>query len=132
MDVALTTGGWASQVIAVADDLCKRFGIAIDWSQENVLPVLKTLAGKLISFEIYTSIFWLILGAVLLTLGIVCVIKGIKNSDDDDLLFACLLLATFLVIGGLIVVGDQVYDIIQCKTFPEMYVYEYITHHLKH
>lgn len=131
MDVALTTGGWASQVIAVADDLCKRFGIAVDWSQENVLPVLKTLAGKLISFEIYTSIFWLIIGAVLLTIGIVCVIKGIKNSDDDDLFFACLLVAVFTGLSGLIVVGDQVYDIIQCKTFPEMYIYEFITHNLK-
>lgn len=131
MDVALTTGGWASQVIAVADDLCKRFGIAIDWSQENILPVLKTLAGKLISFEIYTSIFWLIIGAVLLTIGIVCVIKGIKNPDDDDLFFAYLLIAVFTGVSGLVVVGSQVYDIIQCTTFPEMYIYEFITHHLK-
>lgn len=131
MDVALTTGGWASQVIAVADDLCKRFGIAIDWSQENILPVLKTLASKLISFEIYTSIFWLILGVAMLTIGIICVKKGIQTSEDDAEFLVYLFGAIFLGVGGLVLVIAQTYDIIKCTTFPEMYIYGFITNNLK-
>lgn len=48
----------SDQIIAVMNDLCQKFGIAIDWSQENIIPYLTELAKKYISYEIATSIAW--------------------------------------------------------------------------
>ena len=68
----------SDQIIAVMNDLCQKFGIAIDWSQENVIPYLTELAGKYISYEIATSIAWAaISGVILLVSAIICKIAYI-------------------------------------------------------
>ena len=61
----------SSQIIEVLNDICKKFGIAIDWSQENILPYLQELAGKYISWEIATSVAWLIGAAIIIVVGII-------------------------------------------------------------
>ena len=53
----------SEEVIKILDDLCKRFGIAIDWSSENIVPYLEQLCKKYINYEIVTSVIWIILFA---------------------------------------------------------------------
>ena len=45
----------SDQIIAVLDSLCVKFGIVIDWTQENVLPYVMEIAKKFITYEIATS-----------------------------------------------------------------------------
>ena len=45
----------SDQIIAVINDLCQKFGIAIDWTAENVLPYIEDLCARYIQFEIQTS-----------------------------------------------------------------------------
>lgn len=40
----------SSQVIEILDDLARRFGVAIDWTQANIIPYLNELAQKYLSY----------------------------------------------------------------------------------
>ena len=61
----------SAQIIEVLDALCAKMGIVIDWTSENVIPYVTELAGKYITFEIATSIAWLVI-------SIVCIVAGWK------------------------------------------------------
>lgn len=129
----------SEQIIYVIDELCKRFGIAIDWTSENVIPYLTTLYDKLINYEIWTSIALMAIWLVL-SMGSIIVIKKFKpafkeglerNRHNNDCgwvmgaVFACTGLAILYIIT-IAVVYAQIMDIIKCVTFPEMYVFEYV------
>lgn len=111
----------SEQIIAVLDDLAQRFGVVIDWGQQNVLPYIQELCGKYISWEIATSIAWIIICAIPL---IICGVVAIAKRDDWE--------GIDYVIMGLIaslpcvVICIEVFDIIKCCMFPELQVFEFI------
>lgn len=121
----------SDQIIQVLNYLGEKFGIAIDWTSENVIPYITTLCTKLISYEIWTSVAWIAIMAILSIIGIVIAAKfRVFSSDflDEFDIGAVFLCAGLFVIwvGTVICIGCQVFDIIKCVTFPEMYVFEYI------
>lgn len=121
----------SDQIIKVLDALCLKFGMAIDWTNENVIPYITTLCAKLISYEIWTSVAWIGIMVVLSIISTIIVVKyRIFSSDFVNKwdIVACILQCLFIVIwiGAVICVGVQVFDIIKCVTFPEMYVFEYV------
>lgn len=120
----------SDQIIQVLDDICRRFGIAIDWTSENVVPYLTALGTKLVSFEIWTSVAWLVIMTVTLLAGVIIIKKHqLVSSLIDSLeeisivVFVCL----FFIFGACICgVIDQIMDIIKCVTFPELFIFEYL------
>ena len=116
---------FSDELIKTFDYLLSQFGIAVDWTSENVLPYLQTLAEKLVRFEINTSIMGLIVGVVVLTVRVWIFVKDIKDWDSG-----VFILGVILIIVAGIVCCCQVYDIIKCVSFPELYVFEYIKHAL--
>ena len=52
----------SEEIIKVLDDLSERFGVAIDWSEENVLPYAQELFQKFVNYEIWTSALWIVIG----------------------------------------------------------------------
>ncbi len=129
----------SEQIIQVIDTLCEKFGIAIDWTGANVIPYIEMLCGKLITYEIVTSIAWMVIMALFSIASIVATkklypifTKGIKNSgyyDEDWTLGAIFAIIgiVLLNITTIVVWGVQIMDIIKCVTFPEMYVFEYVS-----
>ena len=116
---------FSDELIKTFDYLLSQFGIAVDWTSENVIPYLQTLAEKLVRFEINTSIMCLVVGVVVLTVGVWIFVKDIKDWDSG-----VFILGVILIIVAGIVCCCQVYDIIKCVSFPELYVFEYIKHAL--
>ena len=116
---------FSDELIKTFDYLLSQFGIAVDWTSENVLPYLQTLAEKLVRFEINTSIMGLVVGVVVLTVGVWIFVKDIKDWDSGVFILGAIL----IIVAG-IVCCCQVYDIIKCVSFPELYVFEYIKHAL--
>ena len=116
---------FSDELIKTFDYLLSQFGIAVDWTNENVLPYLQTLAEKLVRFEINTSIMGLVVGVVVLTVGVWIFVKDIKGWDSGVFILGAIL----IIVAG-IVCCCQVYDIIKCVSFPELYVFEYIKHAL--
>ena len=49
----------SDQIIKVLDNLCEKFGLAIDWSSKNIQPYLEELMAKAVNykFSIATMIF---------------------------------------------------------------------------
>lgn len=114
----------SEQIIQVLDHICGKFGLAIDWTSENVFPYLATLCTKLVSYEIWTSVAWL----AILIMGIVIALTLIiKYKDADiDIIAPIGIGSGFFGIFAIAGCIAQIMDIIKCLTFPEMYVFEYV------
>ena len=131
----------SEQIIQVIDALCEKFGIAIDWTSENVIPYIETLCGKLVGYEIGTSIAWMAIWLVVSICSVVATKKLtpiFKNKIEEEkqkryctsdwgfgagFAIAGLVIINFITV---MVVCTQIMDIIKCVTFPEMYVFEYV------
>lgn len=124
----------SEQIIQIMDALCEKFGIAIDWANENVLPYMETLCQKLITYNIVTSICWIVFMLILTIASIIatkklCPVFKKKIAYDSDWEIGAVLSIIVLIILYLIIIIAsicQTVDIIKCITFPEMYIIEYV------
>lgn len=125
----------SNEIIEVLDYLCDKIGVAIDWTSDNAFPYLEQICGKFIKWEISTSIAWIALGIIFIIVGCMF-IKPAKerwrrctenyNEDDEALSIIYLVITVFLIVSAVIVISVQVFDIIECCTFPEKTIYDYI------
>ena len=124
---------FSNEIINVLDYLCGKFGIAIDWTSDNVMPYLEDLCGRYINYEVYTSVAWCALCAVIvLSTGLTWLVLSIvdkhsKSYTSDATEVFCVLFFIFLVIG-IMVWGCQAFDIIECYTIPEKTILECLKH----
>ena len=116
----------SSEIIEVLDYIGEKFGIAIDWTSNNVLPYLQTLADKFIKWEISTSIVWIII-AVFVMVGMIVLInlKGVReiNEETYGMLWIPIIV---LIIVSFMVICIQIFDIVECNVFPEKALYDFI------
>ena len=74
---------FSEQTISILDYICNKFGVVIDWTSDNVWPMVEMLAGKYIRWEIASSILWIILffiSIIICIIGIKLIIKHIKKG----------------------------------------------------
>lgn len=124
------------QVISIFDAIFEKFGIAVDWTQENILPYVQELCGKYIRYEIFTSIAWCVVFVLLTAITFLIANKfhkkalALSRPYDDDYLVSWIagtawaFVAIFSVLG-IIVIFNQVFDIVTCLTFPEKMIFEF-------
>lgn len=120
----------SEQIIEVFDHLAQKFGVVIDWGQQNVIPYIQKLCNKYITWEIATSIVWICIGIVCVIVGCVFLKAALKwhNTYKDGPCYegygtsAFAAAAIFFGIVGFIVVAAQKFDIIKCCTFPELQI----------
>ena len=128
----------SEQIIEVFDYLFEKFGIAVDWSSENVIPTIKILCEKLTTYEICTSIayavFWIAF-SIALTVIKNKMFKKLTDigffDDSDGFNYVMTSVLTYILLSAIyiitiIVLWNQTADVIQCAVFPEMYIFEYI------
>ena len=120
----------SDQIIAVLDNLCQKFGIAIDWSQQNILPYLQELAGKYITYEICTSITWCVITAVIMIISIILAKMSFK-WDCEELMVTGVMVAVICVGLFLLTAATQAFDIVECLTIPEKTLIEYVSYLMK-
>lgn len=121
----------SEQIIQVLDALCARFGLVIDWTAENVIPYISTLCEKLVSWEIWSSVAWMaimVVASIVWTILMIIFREAIQDDLSDGGPVGVLPLVGCFVLGAatIIVIGTQIFDIIKCVTFPELFVFEYI------
>lgn len=51
----------SAQIIEVINAICEKFGIVLDWSNENVWPYLQDLMGRFINYTICIEVATIIL-----------------------------------------------------------------------
>lgn len=125
----------SKQIIEVLDALCEKFGMVVDWTGANVIPYLTELCSKICMYEIATSIFWMIIGVIMIIGGVSYHRYSWKNPIDWDTYdVTCKQLNGIFSIAGLIVFGlagtviicTQALDIIQAVCIPELTIIEKI------
>lgn len=121
----------SNEIIKVLDDLSKRFGIAIDWSSANIMPYLQDLMTRLVKYETYTSIMWLIFSIVIFIIGLYLIRKVIKIAKSETIgnefpMTMCILISVPLLIFGGFDIVSEINDIIKVNTIPEKYIIEEI------
>lgn len=118
----------SDEIIKILDDLGRRFGIAIDWSSENVLPYLKDLMSRFVKYETATSILWMLLGVIILSVCLAFAIRMFKLFKSDDFDTQCLVvLPCMIALIGVAIIVCQAIDIITVNTIPEKMIYEYLS-----
>lgn len=113
---------FSSEAINLIEYIASKFGVAIDWSNENILPMVQNLAGKYITWEIFLSIAWIVMVMILEIILIVIIRNDIKYWGTG----AIVLFGSIGAIGLLSVVVLQIFDIIRCITFPELQIIQYL------
>ena len=117
---------FSSQFIEVLDALCEKFGIVIDWTSQNVMPYLTDLATRLISYEIWTSMAWIVIAAILFLIAW----KMTKNMCKADRLDYEWVLGwvvrIFIGVFCFILIVFQVFDIIEALALPEKTLYDFV------
>ena len=113
----------SNEVIKILEYLCDKIGITIDWTSNNVLPYVEQLCEKFIAWEINTSFAYIgIMGVITI---ITLIFSIILDWDGFEwCIFICVLIVAITVCGC------QIFDIIECKTFPEKAIYDYIQTYL--
>ena len=116
----------SSEIIEVLDYLGEKFGIAIDWTSNNVLPYLQALVDKFIKWEISTSILWIAIATFVIAMIIVLMnLKTFRKINEDT--YGMLWISVIvLIIVSFIVICIQIFDIIECNVFPEKALYDFI------
>ena len=121
---------FSEQTISILDYICNKFGVVIDWTSDNVWPMVEMLAGKYIRWEIASSILWIILffiSIIICIIGIKLIIKHIKNSRYVDEMWIAFCVFISLGIFGLACgIAAQAFDIARCIVFPELEIFEYL------
>lgn len=118
----------SSQIIEVLNDLCMKFGLAIDWSAENVLPYAQELVGKFVAWEIATSWIWIVVSLVMLAGGILVFATDIKWGWADGFMA---IIGFCLIIIAVTICIKQALDIATCTHFPEKAVFDYASEYLR-
>ena len=113
----------SDEVIKILEYLGQKIGVTIDWTSNNVLPYVQQLCEKFIAWEIGTSYAWIALAGGVFVLALIFAILGSWLSSWDGVEWVIFAIVTIITI---IMIGCQVLDIIECQTFPEKAIYEYI------
>ena len=118
---------FSSQFIEVLDALCEKFGIAIDWTSQNVVPYVTDLATRIITYEIWTSAAWITIAAIVFLIAWKMTKNMCKEDRFEDEWFSGW---SIRIITGIIfftVIGFEVFDIIEAVALPEKTLYDFIT-----
>lgn len=126
----------SNEVIKVLDNLAQKFGVAIDWTSQNIMPYLQELMSRFIKYKIATDVIWLVVGIVLFIISIILFKKIQKwkksknfntSYSDDDLLYALGIFGIVCIISGAItIIICYTNGIIQNIFVPELTVIKYL------
>lgn len=125
----------SKQIIDVIDTLCEKFGIVIDWTADNVLPYIQSLCKKFIEYEINTSIFWIaFMSSLCVLLWTITLIayriyarNGYGECPSAYVAYTGFIVSIVLSFITIIIIGVEVYDIVEAVNFPEKSIYDYIS-----
>ena len=120
----------SEEIIKILDALGAKFGVVIDWTSENVLPYAKDLIGKYVSYELATSVAYIVLWIVLSIIGMAIARWSYHKADDEDLYIPLFIISGFcaaaIVLTCIIVGFVQTMDIIKCIAFPEKVIIDWL------
>lgn len=109
------------------DQLAEKFGIVVDWSQENIYPYIQDIFQRYRTVSIVqdaVTIVLFVLGAILATLGLKYIFKQDRKyiiSEDADVFISAIIGAACIVLLLIFapVTIENIYDITGWIFVPE-------------
>lgn len=135
----------SAQIIEVLNDICEKFGIAVDWTSKNIQPYLKELMTKCINYKLATDIVWLVVGIVLLIIGGVLLRFAFNNnrkyheikdyyermySKLDDTAGTQFIIGCICLVIAVVLTLYFTINLITCLTFPEKVILDMVRSYL--
>lgn len=105
----------------VLEYIVKSIGGVVNDKGTDTVEYLKTLSSEIVSYKLGIAYMWEIVAIMAAILGIILVIIGLVKKKEGCLWFGGISIAIALTIG--IING---YTIIECNTFPEKVVLDYL------
>lgn len=122
----------SDEIIKVLDSLSEKFGIAIDWTSQNVMPYLQDLMNRFISLQNGKAIVWIVILSILVIATIIFIIVGIrlgKKEEDEEITFITIFIGIITLICLLIPLIGNIFGLMQNIYTPELTLLEYITNY---
>lgn len=128
----------SQQIIDVLNALCEKFGIAIDWTAENIMPYLEQLGSRIVKYEIYSSGVWIGIGILMfiaMFIAAAVCIRGYRLEQNELVAFDWLvggsIICAILFSLSMSMILSQIFDIIQACTIPELTIIDLIKPYLQ-
>lgn len=123
----------SDQIIKVLDNLCEKFGLAIDWSSKNVQPYLKELMMKCVNYTFAIDVMSLCVAILLVIVGIIMLNVGKKERKNycSDMAFTLTLFSTIAFGVAVVICIITIPEMIACKTFPEKVILDMVRPYLR-
>ncbi len=143
----------SQQIIEVLDYLFEKFGIAIDWTAENIMPYVQELAGKIVTYNVVIEALWI--GLPVIAIVGCCIYAGISyrsykvcnftksktmlfdvitnyNGDFKRSEMSCFGNTLAMIFGlialfAVIAIGVHIGDLLKWIFIPELQLIEYIS-----
>lgn len=120
----------STEIIKILDAICDKFGIAIDWTSQNVIPYLEQVGEHIVQYKLWTSFTCLIFMAIALAFGIPFGIKMFKKCyarNNEDVYIVIAIVLTIVCLLCIPVFMILLSNIITALTFPEKTILDFIT-----
>lgn len=118
-------------VIQVLDELGKKFGLMVDWSQQNIQPYVQDLMARVVGYEFWTNFVWMSFSFLMILLGVFTIIKLWKTFEyEDDRCFIIVFSAIYNFVFVGIFISTIMYAI-KCSTLPELIFMDYLQNFIK-
>ena len=117
-----------SEVSEVLNALGEKFGLFVDWSQQNVQPYIEDLMQRVVQYNLAINICWLVVSIFFFIIGVIFISRIIKrvNSvdgipiDEEPIAIVTTVLSIFSIIMGVLLIPVTIGEIFQCLYLPEM------------
>ena len=129
----------SQEIIKVLDNLAQKFGIAIDWTSQNILPYLQDLMSRYISLQNAYAVTWIVISTIILIISFIIMFKSInkikKDSkqikfydvlDDSPSAFWGIICSSFFILIFLIVILCNIFGLFQNIFTPEITILNYL------
>lgn len=122
----------SDELIKVFDYLAEKFGIVIDWTNENAMPYIQDLINRIITYNIITYAVMTVIGIAFIITAIGLIRHGIKKKKKDEYWFwdeegfgiivACAIMSPV----GLSLIPVGIHGLLENIFLPEKVIFEII------
>ena len=120
-----------NELVELLKELANQMGVAVDWTSENIRPYIIDIMGRLAKYEIFTSVIWILLFAIIIFIVArlwKIAYKKYKDEDDyefdEESLFWISILFALVIIGATLGIACQLSDIGEAIYMPEVLLIE--------
>lgn len=129
----------SQEIIKVLDNLAQKFGVAIDWTSQNILPYLQDLMSRYISLQNAYAVTWIVISAIILIISFIIMFKSInkikKDSkqikfydvlDDSPSAFFGIICSSLFILIFSVVILCNIFGLFQNIFTPEITILNYL------